>query len=83
MESTQLSWDEINKKAVLTREESAFLVGICLSSFDRRVPDVFPSIKIGRRTMFLRTSLLAALAKLERQATQNSPRRLQKKVKAG
>jgi hypothetical protein len=79
---TQYSWDELNQKALLTRTEGAFFVRLGQAAFDRRVPGTFPAVKIGRRTMFLRTSLLAALAKLERRATQSKPRRLQKKNNA-
>jgi hypothetical protein len=73
-------WDEINQKAVLNRCEAAFFVGLGQSSFDRRVPETFPIVKVGRRSVFLRTSLLAALAKLERQTTQKASWPLRKKA---
>ena len=81
-EQGPFNWDELNQKDLLTRTEGAFFVRLGQAAFDRRVPGTFPAVKIGRRTMFLRTSLLAALAKLERQATQSKPRRLQKKNNA-
>jgi hypothetical protein len=71
--------DELNKRVTLTRHESAFFVRLSVPAFDQRVPDTFPPVKIGRRVLFLRTSLLAALAKLERQPTQPKPRPLRKK----
>jgi hypothetical protein len=79
MEPQQYDWDELNKKVILTRPEGAFYVRLSVPAFDQRVPDTFPPIKLGRRVVFLRTSLLAALAKLERQATQKHPRPLRKK----
>jgi hypothetical protein len=73
------NWDELNKKTTLTRYESAFFVGLSQRAFDERIGTTFPPIKIGRRTIFLRSSLLAVLAKLERQATQRKSRPLQKR----
>jgi hypothetical protein len=73
--------EEINQKAVLTRHEAAAFVGLSVPAFDQRVPGTFPPIKLGRRVLFLRTSLLAALEKLERKPIQKNPRPLQKRTK--
>jgi predicted DNA-binding transcriptional regulator AlpA len=70
-------------KATLTRYEAAAFVGLSQRAFDERIGTTFPPIKIGRRTMFLRATLLAVLAKLERQAKQKEPRPLQKKKAQG
>jgi hypothetical protein len=65
----QFDWDELNRKATLSRYEAAFFVGLSQRAFDERIGTLFPHVKVGRRTLFLRSSLLAALAKLERKAS--------------
>jgi hypothetical protein len=65
----RFDWDELNRKATLARYEAAFFVGLSQRAFDERIGTLFPHVKLGRRTLFLRTSLLAALAKLERKAS--------------
>lgn len=59
-------WDELNKKTTLDRFEAAFFVGLSQRAFDERSGILFPVVKLGRRNVYLRTSLLAVLAKLER-----------------
>jgi hypothetical protein len=63
------NWDELNKKPMLDRYESAFYVRLSQRAFDERIGTLFPHIKVGRRTFFMRSSLLAALTKLERKAS--------------
>ena len=59
-------WDELNKKTVLTRSEAAAFCRLSLRAFDKRIGVAIPLIKVGRKDLFLRTSLLAYLTKLER-----------------
>ncbi len=62
-------WDQLNRQATLDRFEAAFYVRLSQRAFDERTGTIFPVVKVGRRSLFLRSSLLAALAKLERKAT--------------
>jgi hypothetical protein len=64
----QFSWEEINSKPVLDRFEAAFFTRLSQRGFDDRIGTIFPHFKIGRRTLFLKSSLLAAMQKLERKA---------------
>ncbi len=64
----QFTWEDINAKPVLDRFEAAFFTRLSQRAFDERIGSIFPHFKLGRRTMFLKSSLLAAMQKLERKA---------------
>ena len=64
----RLSWEDINAKSVLNRFEGAFFTGLSQRAFDERIGTLFPCFKIGRRTMFFKSSLLGVMQQLERKA---------------
>jgi hypothetical protein len=62
------SWEELNAKPILGREESAYFLGVSLRALDLRLPAI-PHSKFGGRVLIRKSALLDYLAQTEERPT--------------